>query len=101
MNPGLLIVGGIVAVAFIVAATKPHGASDIQGMEDQPVSIDNIRKGVARGWYQAVLVRRRDGRPAIRLSGYAGNGQPYADIYPISQADFDELQNEGYLIINE
>ena len=96
MNPGLIILGAVVAVAFVAVATKPKQA-DIEGMEDQPVSIDNIRKGVSRGWYQAVLTRI-DGKPAIRLTGKSTNGGTYTDVFPITQADFDTLQKEGYLI---
>ena len=97
MNPGLIILGAVVAVAFVAAATKPKQA-DIEGMEDKPVSIDNIRKGVSRGWYQAVLTRI-DGKPAIRLTGKNTNGGTYTDVFRISQKDFDTLQAEGYLIV--
>ena len=97
MNPGLIILGAVVAVAFVAVATKPK-ESEILGMEDEPVSIDNIRKGVSRGWYQAVLTRI-DGKPAIRLTGKNTNGGTYTDTFRISQEDFDTLQAEGYLIV--
>lgn len=97
MNPGLIIFGALVAVAFVAVATKPR-ESEILGIEDQPVSIDNIRKGVSRGWYQAILTRV-DGKPAIWLTGKNTNGGTYTDVFWISQEDFDTLQAEGYLII--
>ena len=98
MYQGLIIFGAFVAVAFVAAAAKHRNDEpEIYGMEDTPVSIDNIRKGVARGWYTAVLVRV-NGKPAVRLSGIAGDGKPYTDVFPITQEDFDTLQAEGYLI---
>lgn len=88
---GLLIIGGIVlAVAFIRSAT--HGTS---GMNDAPVSIDNIRRGVQNGWYKAVLVRA-NGQPAIYLYGKNTAGKDTAGTYPISENDWQTLKNEGY-----
>lgn len=96
MNPGVILIGVLAAVAFVAVANKPK-ESEILGMEDKPVSIENIRKGVSRGWYQAVLTRV-DGKPAIRLSGKTTDGQQVVDTFWISQKDFDTLQDEGYLI---
>ena len=39
-----------------MAATKNRDAS-VYGMEDDPVSIENIRRGVANGWNTCVLTR--------------------------------------------
>ena len=44
---GIIIIGMFVAAALIAAAAKPV-PKDLAGMEDTPVSIDNIRKGVSR-----------------------------------------------------
>ena len=96
MNDGLVILGILAAVAFMAAVRKPK-QSEIDGMKDEPVSAANIRKGVSRGWYQAVLTRV-DGKPAVRLSGKSADGKQYTDVFPITQADFDSLQAEGYLI---
>lgn len=88
---GLLIIGGIVlAVAFIRSAT--HGTS---GMNDKPVSIDNIRRGVQNGWYKATLCTD-NGKPAVILSGKNTDGKIYTDIYPISYDDWETLRKEGY-----
>lgn len=88
---GLLIIGGIVlAVAFIRSATR--GTS---GMNDTPVSIDNIRRGVQNGWYTAQLTYY-DGKPAVILSGKNTDGKLYTDIYPISKSDWETLRKEGY-----
>ena len=97
MNPGVILIGVLAAVAFVAVANKPK-ESEILGMEDKPVLIDNIRKGVARGWYTAALTRI-DGKPAIRLTGNNTNGGTYTDVFRISQDDFDTLQAEGYLIV--
>lgn len=96
MNPGVILIGVLAAVAFVAVVNKPK-ESEILGMEDKPVLIDNIRKGVSRGWYTAVLTRI-DGKPAIRLSGKATDGQQVVDTFWISQQDFDTLQDDGYLI---
>lgn len=82
---GILLFGGI-------AMAKAKGAS---GMQDNLVSIDNIRRGVSQGWYTAILTHK-NGRPAIFLSGRTADGNTYSDIYPVSQADWDTPKAEGY-----
>lgn len=64
-------------------------------MEDTPVSAENIRKGVARGWYNAVLVRVK-GQPAVYLFGKDTNGAEYGDTFPISEEEWQQLKSEGY-----
>ena len=71
------------------------GAQGTAGMNDTPVSLENVRRGVKNGWYTCTLVRMQ-GRPAVRLSGKNTNGQMYSDVYPISEADWQTLKNEGY-----
>ena len=70
---GIVIIGILAAAALIAAAAKPS-QSKILGMEDTPVSIENIRRGVANGWYDCVLIRV-DGKPAVRLSGKTTSGK--------------------------
>ena len=94
MDASIMILGVIATVAFIAAVAKPRTTD---GLEDTPVSADNIRRGVANGWYNAVLVRV-DGAPCVRLSGRTKDGKLFTDVFRISQADFDALQAEGYLI---
>lgn len=94
---GIVIIGMFVAAALVAAAAKPS-QSKILGMEDTPVSIENIRRGIANGLYDCVLIRV-DGKPAVRLSGKTTSGQYFSDVYPITQSDFDTLQNEGYLVV--
>ena len=85
-----LLLGGLALAAF----SKPR---TMDGMEDTPVSIDNIRRGVANGWYTCTLVMV-DGIPAVHLTGKTSNGQPYSDVFPITQADWDTLKAEGYKV---
>lgn len=94
---GIVIIGMFVAAALVAAAAKPS-QSKILGMEDTPVSIENIRRGIANGLYDCVLIRV-DGKPAVRLSGKTTSRQYFSDVYPITQSDFDTLQNEGYLVV--
>lgn len=84
---GILLLGGIA-----MAAAKNKGAS---GMSDKPVSIENIRRGVAQGWYTAKLTHV-SGQPAIILSGRTADGKVFSDVYPIAQSDWDALKAEGY-----
>ncbi len=91
---GIIIISALAAVAILCAASKKSNSA-ANGMEDTPVSIDNIRKGVQRGWYACVLVRI-DGVPAVRLTGKTADGKTYSDVYPITQADWDTLKAEGY-----
>ena len=83
---GLLLLGG----ALIARSAKATA-----GMDDTPVSLDNIRKGVSRGWYKARLTRV-NGQPAIYLYGLNTAGKEYGDTYPISENDWQTLKAEGY-----
>lgn len=94
---GIIIIGILVLGGLAIAHAKRQDDPALHGMEDTPVSADNIRKGVSRGWYTAALTRVA-GKPAIRLRGTSKDGAQIVDTFPISQEDFDALQNEGYLI---
>jgi hypothetical protein len=90
MNEFILI--GILVLGGIAMAKAAKGAS---GMSDKSVSIENIRRGVAQGWYTARLTHK-NGKPAIFLSGRTADGKVFSDVYPIAQADWDALKAEGY-----
>ena len=92
---GIIVIGALAAMALIAAAAKP--TADIYGMEDQPVAIENIRKGVQNGWYDCTLVYV-NGKPAVRLSGRTADGRPYSDVFPITQEDWNTLKSEGYKV---
>ena len=86
---GILVLGGLLIKA---ATNKVIGA-----MTDTPVSLDNIRRGVANGWYTAQLTRI-NGAPAIRLSGTRTDDTQFVGVYPISEADWQTLKKEGYAV---
>ena len=88
---GVLVVG----IAFVVLSGKHSQPTD--GLEDEIISAENVRRGVQNGWYEAVLVRV-NGVPCVRLSGRTTDRKPVKTVYRISQSDFDSLQKEGYLI---
>ena len=92
MNNGLFIIGVLAVVAFVATAAKRRS---VDGMQDNPVSLWNIRTGVARGWYKATLVRK-NGQPGIYLYGKDADGNNYGDIFPISENDWQTLKAEGY-----
>ena len=80
-----------------MAIAKKHDS--VNGMEDTPVSIENIRRGVAEGWYTCVLTRV-NGMPAVKLTGRTVvGGKQYTDVYPISETDWQTLRAEGYTVI--
>lgn len=60
-------------------------------LTDKPVSLENIRKGVARGWYKAELLRK-NGQPAVYLYGKDANGRNYGDTYPITEETYRALK---------
>lgn len=91
---GLILIGVFTAITLLAVAAKPSQAVT-SGLEDTPVSIDNIRRGVASGWYACTLIRV-DGIPAVRLSGRTTAGKDYSDIFRISEKDWNTLKNEGY-----
>ena len=86
---GILLLGGLLI---------RQSAKATAGMTDTPVSIDNIQKGVARGWYTAELTRV-DGQPAVRLSGTTTDGTYTSDVYPIAESDWQTLKAEGYKVV--
>ena len=89
---GLVVIGILLLGGFLLSVQKNKGAA---GMQDDPVSLENIRRGVANGWYIAELTRV-NGMPAVRLSGKVTNGKQFTDVYPITEADWQTLKSEGY-----
>ena len=77
-----------------MAANKNRNES-VYGMEDDPVSIENIRRGVANGWYTCVLTRVNS-IPAVRLSGRTADGKNYTDVFAVTEEDWQTLKKEGY-----
>ena len=88
----LIVIATACTLAFI---RKAEGTS---GMNDTEATIDNIRRGVANGWYTCVL-SRIEGKPAVKLSGKDASGNDYEDVYPVSESTWQTLAGEGYKII--
>jgi len=91
---GIVLGALVIGIVFVALASKHQQPT---GLEDEIISAENIRRGVQNGWYEAVLIRV-NGTPCVRLSGRTTDGEPVKTVYRISQADFDSLQKEGYLI---
>ena len=86
-----LIASIAVAIGLLFIANKQKGVGK---MTDAQVSLDNLKRGIANGWYQAQLTTV-DGKPAVRLSGKLTNGKPYSDVYPITVEVQAELKQMG------
>ena len=85
---GILLLGGLLI---------RQAAKSTSGMNDPRPTLDNIRRGVANGWYTAQLTRV-NGQPAIRLSGTRTDDTQFVDVYPISENDWQTLKKEGFPI---
>lgn len=81
----------VCAVVSLMIANKQRG---VGSMSDAPVALENIKRGIANGWYQAQLTTV-DGKPAVRLSGKLINGKSYSDVYPITPEVASELKQMG------
>lgn len=86
-----LIASIAVAIGLLFIANKQNG---VGRMSDAPVALDNLKRGIANGWYQAQLTTV-DGKPAVRLSGKLTNGKQYSDVYPITPEVAAELKQMG------
>ena len=91
-----IAISAVIVLGLLIMASR-HRNEDVAGMEDMPVSADNIRKGVSRGWYTATLVRV-NGVPAVRLSGRSADGDTYTDVFPVTEEDWQTLKKEGYAV---
>ena len=83
----ILIVG---AVLLLLKKKSPTMGK----LSDPEVSLDNILRGVERGWYKA-----RSGKTSmgyvVYLSGTRSDGTYTEDVYPISETTYNELQKRG------
>lgn len=85
-----IALAGLVAL-FALNTGRNMGAGKVT---DPMPSLENIRMGIRRGWYTAVL-KRMYGKPFVVLSGKDTNGEQTTDIYPISEQTFKALKNDG------
>lgn len=63
-------------------------------MSDQAPTLENLKRGIANGWYQVQLTIV-NGQQAVRLSGKLTNGREYSDVYPVTQEVAAELKRMG------
>ena len=81
----------VVLIGLLAIANKQRA---IGSMSDPEVALDNLKRGIANGWYQAELTMV-NGQQAVRLSGKLTNGKPYSDVYPITPEVAAELRRIG------
>lgn len=86
----LLIIGAAVA-ALLIARKKTTGTGS---MSDMPVTLANVRMGIQRGWYSAELTAV-NGQKAVRLSGKQTDGSYTSDVYPVDEATWQALKQDG------
>lgn len=81
----------VCAIGLLLIANKQRG---VGAMDDAPVALENLKRGIANGWYQAKLTIV-NGQQAVRLSGKLINGGEYSDVYPITPEVAAELKQMG------
>lgn len=80
-----------VAIGLLFIANKQNGVGK---MDDPAVALDNLKRGIANGWYTAQLTMV-NGQQAVRLSGKLINGTHFSDVYPITPEVAAELKQMG------
>lgn len=81
----------VCAIGLLLIANKQRG---VGSMDDAPVALENLKRGIANRWYQAQLTMV-NGQPAVRLSGKLTNGKHFSDVYPITSEVAAELKQMG------
>ena len=81
----------LVSIGLLAIANRQRA---VGSMSDPDVALDNLKRGIANGWYQASLTMV-NGQQAVRLSGKLINGRPYSDVYPITPEVASELRKMG------
>lgn len=73
----------------------PVNTIGVGKLSDDPLSLDNILRGVERGWYQA-RVQLMDGFGwVVYLSGKKADGEYTEEVFPISEQTAQALQQQG------
>lgn len=92
----LPIIGTVaVAIGLVILANKQ---SSIGAMYDAAPTIENLKRGIANGWYKAELVMV-NGQQAVRLSGNLTDGRFYSDVYPVTPEVASELRKIGVPVV--
>lgn len=81
----------VCAIGLLLIANKQRG---VGSMSDAPVALENLKRGIANGWYQAQLTIE-NGQQAVRLSGKLTDGREYSDVYPVTPEVAAELKQMG------
>lgn len=85
---------GLALAAAITWKLLHKRSQKVGAMTDPMPTLDNIKRGIANGWYTAKLTTF-DGQQAVELSGKLINGQQYSDVYPITPEIAAELKQMG------
>lgn len=85
---------GLALAAAVAWKLLKKQSEKIGAMTDPMPTLDNLKRGIANGWYTAKLTTI-NGQQAVELSGKLTNGQFYADVYPISAETANELRKIG------
>lgn len=85
---------GLALAAAVAWKLLKKRSEKIGAMTDPMPTLDNLKRGIANGWYTARLTIV-DGQQAVKLSGKLTNGQFFADVYPISPDIANELRKIG------
>ncbi len=91
MKAKSLLTFAAIAAVLIFARKRAQGVGKLS---DNEVELDNILKGVERGWYTA----RPDilnGMYVVYLAGQKTDGETTEDVYPISKQTYDALLLRG------
>lgn len=79
------------AIGLLWLANRQQG---VGVMTDAAPALENLKRGIANGWYQAQLTMV-NGQQAVRLSGKLTNGREYSDVYPVAPEVAAELKRMG------
>lgn len=85
---------GLALAAAITWKLLHKRSQRVGAMTDPMPTLDNLKRGIANGWYTAKLTTF-DGQQAVELSGKLTDGTPYVDIYPITIEIANELRKIG------
>ena len=92
MTGGLIILGAIAFAVMCYACDRRANSAEVEG---GIVTAKQVMQGVKNEWYSCTLLDL-NGKPAVRLTGKDKDGEEYSGVFPISQADWYLLRNEGY-----
>ena len=87
----LIYTSVVVAIGLVLIANKQ---GKVSGMLDAAPALENLKRGIANGWYTAELTMV-NGQQAVRLSGKLTNGKQYSDVYPVTPEVAQELRKMG------